>query len=151
MWFGHKCYHRTLKSYLVDDWDSLFSCRCTVDLVFFFDTDPFTLEMNASAKMLPAFIFHPIVMEIHPLSPRQLRFQGEFGAIVTLLGYHIPVPPTPPTIIHPTHPCFWWKEKGGEKNLLENHKMLTHKICCLEKTSAKVKRARMTLFLWQRH
>lgn len=55
------------------------------------------LEMNASSKMLPAFIFYPIVMEIHCQSPRQLRFQGEFGPIVTLLGYHIC--PNPPFLV----------------------------------------------------
>lgn len=32
---------------------------------------PFTFEIKASFEMLPAFIFLPIVMEIHLLNPRQ--------------------------------------------------------------------------------
>ena len=58
-----------LKRYLVEDWDTLFRCRCAVDLDFF--PVPFTFEIKASFEMLPPFIFLPIVMEIHPLNPRQ--------------------------------------------------------------------------------
>lgn len=39
--------------------------------------------------MLPAFISSPIVMEIHLANHRQLKFVGEFAAIVTPRGYHI--------------------------------------------------------------
>lgn len=98
------------------------------------------LEMNASSKMLPAFIFYPIVMEIHRQSPRQLRFQGEFGPIVTLLGYHIC--PNPPFLV---------LGRGGEK-LLENHKKLTHKTWSLRKRlEGDEGEGDMTLFLWKPH